>query len=88
MFGSITATCLHGEAGMSHPVSPWTVAPAALPIVAASTGSCLIGRDLLGRFVVSHAAQPGDVWVAANLPTAHAVCRQLCHQRGSINEVE
>lgn len=49
-----------------------------LPVVAISRDGCLISRDLLGRFVVRHRNQPTESWIAANLPTAHRLCHQLC----------
>jgi hypothetical protein len=54
-----------------------------LPVVAISRDGCLISRDLLGRFVVRHRNQPAEGWIAANLPTAHGLCQQLCVKHGT-----
>jgi hypothetical protein len=54
-----------------------------LPVVAISRDGCLISRDLLGRFVVRHRNQPAEGWLAANLPTAHGLCHQLCVKYGT-----
>jgi len=66
---------------MSHGLGDWLVqsrsnAPL-LPVVAISSDGCQISRDFLGRFVVRHRNQPGEGWIAANLPTAHGLCHQL-----------
>lgn len=44
-----------------------------------STGNCCISRDGLGRYLVQRCDQPTDQWVAANLPSAHALCQQIAN---------
>jgi hypothetical protein len=51
--------------------------------VAISRDGCLISRDLLGHFVVRHRNQPAEGLIAANLPTAHGLCHQLCVKYGT-----
>lgn len=48
----------------------------------ASYDSCSIGRAVSGEYLVRHGAFPGQRWVAANLPTAHARCTELIMRYG------
>jgi hypothetical protein len=77
----------HGEARISHALADWLAQSKSnsslLPLVAISRDGCLISRDLLGRFVVHHRNQPAEGWIAANLPTAHGLCHQLCVKYGT-----
>jgi hypothetical protein len=77
----------HVNAGMSNALADWLAQSRSnsslLPVVAISRGGCLISRDLLGRFVVRHRNQPAEGWIAANLPTAHGLCHQLCVKYGT-----
>lgn len=43
----------------------------------AQYASCTIAREVSGEYLVRHGAYPGQRWVAANLPTAHALCTDL-----------
>lgn len=77
----------HEEPGMSNALAEWLAQSRSnsslLPVVAISRDGCLISRDLLGRFVVRHRNQPSEGWIAANLPTAHGLCHQLCVKYGT-----
>jgi hypothetical protein len=73
----------HQEAGTGEPFADYWLAQSRsnsslLPVVAISRDGCLISRDLLGHFVVRHRNQPAEGLIAANLPTAHGLCHQLC----------
>jgi hypothetical protein len=76
----------HEEPGMSNALAEWLAQSKSnyslFPVVAISRDGCLISRDLLGRFVVRHRNQPAEGWIAANLPTAHGLCHQLCVKYG------
>jgi hypothetical protein len=67
----IAARRRHGALGMAS----------ALPDVAScqvgAAGNCCISRDGLGRYLVQRCDQPSEQWVAANLPSAHALCQQI-----------
>jgi hypothetical protein len=77
----------HEEAGTSQALTDWLAQSRSnsslLPVVAISRDGYLISRDLLGRFVVRHRNQPAEGWIAANLPTAHGLCHQLCVKYGT-----
>ena len=77
----------HGEAGMGRALADWLTQSRSnsspLPVVAIRKDGCLICRDFSGRFVVRHRNQPGEGWIAANLPTAHGLCHQLCVKNGT-----
>jgi hypothetical protein len=47
-----------------------------------SAGNCCISRDGMGRYLVQRCDQPSDQWVAANLPSAHALCQQIVNGPG------
>ncbi len=47
-----------------------------------AAGNCCISRDGLGRYLVQRCDQQGEQWVAANLPSAHALCRQMIQPSG------
>jgi hypothetical protein len=78
---------LHEQAGTREPFADWLAQSRSnsslLPVVAISRDGCLISRDLLGRFVVRHRNQPAEGLIAANLPTAHGLCHQLCVKYGT-----
>jgi hypothetical protein len=77
----------HEAAGTNQALADWLAQSRSnsslLPVVAISRDGCLISRDLLGRFVVRHRNQPAEGWIAANLPTAHGLCQQLCVKYGT-----
>ena len=77
----------HQEADTSEPFADWLAQSGSnsslLSVVAISRDGCLISRDLLGHFVVRHRNQPAEGLIAANLPTAHGLCQQLCVKYGT-----
>lgn len=65
------------------PLAGATPATPAVDHCVARYESCSIARGVSGEYLVRHGAFPGQRWVTANLPTAHALCTELITRQGA-----